>query len=436
MLDLIEEMGGKILQLLHVGMHEVPLRHADDLGIGAVLVFHPEHPDRAASHPYTGVSGVFQQHHGVERIAVFAQGVWNEAVVGGVDGGGKEAAVEAHYPFLMVPLVFVAATCGNFNDDINDFTHNPPRVRYGRMTSELDLRGVYVPLITPFTAGDEVAYDEVEKLAVAALEAGAAGIVALGTTGEPATLESSEKAKIIEIAGAICKSYNAHLQVGAGTNSTRASLAAIEAATKAGAQSILSVVPYYTRPSVAGIVAHFKALADASAVPVVAYNIPYRTGRELTDASLLELAAHANIAGVKQAVGGIDAATQRLLAEKPESFHVLCGDDPYIYAMTALGGSGAIAASANVLTEGFVALVDAALKGEHARARQLHQILLPLTSVLFEEPSPAVTKAVLYKTGMISTPALRSPMTSASAETTNKATGVYMQVSSELEAVL
>src|SRR5690606_5298144 len=107
-------------------------------------------------------------------------------------------------------------------------------------TSQLDLRGLYVPLVTPFTDSDSVAYDEVESLVNKALEAGAAGITCLGTTGEPATLEAEEKAKVIEVVGNVCKDRGAHFQVGAGTNSTRATVKLVEAATTAGAQSILS----------------------------------------------------------------------------------------------------------------------------------------------------------------------------------------------------
>src|SRR5687767_6512082 len=136
------------------------------------------------------------------------------------------------------------------------------------MSSELDLRGVLVPLVTPFTDTDTVAYGEIELLAEKALDAGAAGIVALGTTGEPATLEPAERAKIFEVVGNVCKVRGAHFQAGAGTNSTKATLALVEAAAAAGAQSVLSVVPYYTRPSEAGIVSHFEAVAPASPVPV------------------------------------------------------------------------------------------------------------------------------------------------------------------------
>jgi 4-hydroxy-tetrahydrodipicolinate synthase len=303
------------------------------------------------------------------------------------------------------------------------------------MTSELDLRGTFVPLITPFTETDAVAYDEVERLAADALDAGAAGIVALGTTGEPATLDEEEKKKVFEIVGAVCKDRGAHFNVGAGTNSTRTSIGSVEAACEAGADSILAVVPYYTRPSEAGIVSHFETLASVSDAPLIVYNIPYRTGRGLGADSLLHLASVPNIAGLKQAVGGVDADTLRLFANKPEAFQVVCGDDPYIFPLLSLGASGAIAASANVCTSAFVALVDAALKDEDALARRLHETLLPLCTALFEEPSPAVIKALLHASGKISTPNLRAPMTAASAKATTKAVEVFAAVNDVLASL-
>jgi 4-hydroxy-tetrahydrodipicolinate synthase len=300
------------------------------------------------------------------------------------------------------------------------------------MTSELDLRGIFVPLITPFTEADQVAYDEVERLAVEALDSGAAGIVALGTTGEPATLDEDEKAKIIEVVGAVCRDRNAHLSVGAGTASTRNSVTAARAAVAAGAQSVLTVVPYYTRPTEEGIVAHFRTLADACDAPVIVYNVPYRTGRSLGAASLLELASVPNIAGVKQAVGGVDADSLHVLAEAPEGFNMLCGDDPYLFPLLTLGATGAIAASANMCTAQFVALVDAALKGEWARARELHETLLPLCGALFAEPNPSVIKGVLHAQGRISTPNLRAPMTIASKTAVDAAVEAFQATTARL----
>lgn len=290
------------------------------------------------------------------------------------------------------------------------------------MSSDLDLHGLYVPLITPFTEDDRPALSEIERLAHDVVDAGAAGLVALGTTGENATLDSSERAAVIDVIADVARQRSVKLLIGAGNNNTRSSIEDVQrAGSVAGVSGLLVVVPYYTRPSEAGVVEHFKTLAAASNVPLVIYNIPYRTGRGLGSASLLELADTANIAGVKQAVGSVDIDTLRLSAEKPSNFHVLCGDDPYIFSLMCLGASGAIAASSHLRTSDFVELIDASLKGDVVVARAMANSVLPMCEALFTEPNPAVLKAALASQGRISTPNLRSPMTPASADALERA---------------
>src|SRR5207249_2771210 len=155
----------------------------------------------------------------------------------------------------------------------------------------------------------------------------------------------------------------------------------------------LAVVPYYVRPSEAAIVAHFDFVAQRSPVPLVVYNIPYRTGRGLGAAALLELAAIPGIAGLKQAVGSLDADTLTVLANAPADFAVLGGGDAFLAPLVLMGGAGAIAASAHVCTDRFVAMIDAALAGDAARARPHAEALLPLVLALFAAPSPASVKA-------------------------------------------
>lgn len=280
---------------------------------------------------------------------------------------------------------------------------------------ELDLHGVWVPLITPFDAAGDVDTTAIENLCHEYLDAGAAGIVALGTTGESAALDSNEKQAVIAACAKACSSRDAQLMVGTGTNSTRTTINATAALADVPAvNSALVVVPYYVRPSEAGIVAHYKAVAAASPVPVVAYNVPYRTGRGIGAASLLELATTPNIVGVKQAVGGIDTDTLEVLRDKPDTFHVLGGEDPFLLATVLLGGSGAIAASAHVCTERFVAMIDCGLTGKVEDARAHHEKLLKVVTTGFAEPNPAVWKGVLHAQGRIATPDLRAPMTNAS----------------------
>ena len=293
------------------------------------------------------------------------------------------------------------------------------------MVAELQLRGVYVPLVTPFDVRGDVDIDALERLTDDVLSAGAAGVVALATTGEPTSLDDAERDAVVAACSRVCTERGAGLIVGAGTNDTRTTLARHEAlADVPGAVASLAVVPYYVRPAEAAIVAHFQLVAARSPVPVVTYNVPYRTGQGLSAASLLELAATDNIAGVKQAVGGIDADTLTVLAQAPEGFAVLGGDDLYLFPLTLMGAPGAIAASANLCTQRFVAMIEHGLAGEVTPGRAHAVALLPLVRALFAEPSPAVIKALLHAEGRIPTADVRMPLSNASATAVTHALAV------------
>ena len=292
------------------------------------------------------------------------------------------------------------------------------------MPSDLDLRGVWVPLVTPFDASGAVDATAVERLCGEYLDAGAAGIVALGTTGESAALDTVEKQVVVDACSRVCSARGARLIVGTGTNSTRTTITATNAL--AGVASVvgaLVVVPYYVRPSEAGIVEHFRMVAAESPVPIVLYNIPYRTGRGLGARSLLELAAVPNVAGLKQSVGGIDSDTLEVLAGAPDGFHVLGGEDLFLYPTVLMGGSGAISAAAHACTERFVAMIECALAGKLDDGRAHAEALLPVIKAGFAEPNPAVWKGVLHAQGRIATADLRSPMTNASPEAVERCLG-------------
>jgi 4-hydroxy-tetrahydrodipicolinate synthase len=283
------------------------------------------------------------------------------------------------------------------------------------MTSDLRLEGVYVPLITPFGPDGSVDPDALERLGREALDQGAAGLVALGTTAEAATLAEGERTAVIEVCARVCRRRAAPLVVGAGGNDT-ARVAATLAELRRWPEVVaaLSVVPYYTRPSEEGVVRHFQALAGQSPVPLLVYNIPYRTGRSLSSAALRRLAATPNIAGTKHAVGGIDQDTVELMSDLPAGFTVLGGDDLFAFPLLCLGASGGILAAAHLATGLFVALVQHALGGDLHKARDLAARLQPLVTAVFAEPNPAVLKGVLHALGRIPTPDLRLPMTAAS----------------------
>jgi 4-hydroxy-tetrahydrodipicolinate synthase len=280
---------------------------------------------------------------------------------------------------------------------------------------DLTLSGLYVPLVSPFTADGELATGALEGLAHAVLDEGAAGVVALGTTGEPATLTAQERRTVLDVCARVCRERSAALIAGAGSNDTRASAEALsELAAWPEVSAALTVVPYYTRPSEEGVAAHFATLARQSPVPLIIYNIPYRTGRSVGWRTLRRLAGRPRIAGIKQAVGGIDEDTVRLMADLPDGFAVLGGEDVVASPLLALGAAGAILASAQVCTRAFGDMVGAWLSGPADRARFLGHQLTELSAALFAEPNPVVIKAALHAQGRIPSPAVRLPLLAAS----------------------
>jgi 4-hydroxy-tetrahydrodipicolinate synthase len=183
-----------------------------------------------------------------------------------------------------------------------------------------------------------------------------------------------------------------------------------------GVRASLAVVPYYIRPGEQAVVRHFQVVAERSPVPLIVYNIPYRTGRGLGADALLELAATDNIAGLKQAVGGIDADTLTVLAEAADRFAMLGGDDAFVFPLVLMGATGAIAASSHLCTRRFVDMIECGRSGAVSDGRRHAEVLLPLVQALFAEPSPAVIKAALHLEGRIPTPDVRMPMAPASPE--------------------
>jgi 4-hydroxy-tetrahydrodipicolinate synthase len=277
------------------------------------------------------------------------------------------------------------------------------------------LGGLLVPLVTPFVQDGSVDLAALERLAHEVLDDGADGLVALATTAEASSLDERERDAVIAVCSAVAAQRGVPLIVGAGTNDTRTTIARHEAlAGVEGVTASIAVVPYYVRPSEAAIVAHFQAVAARSPLPIVAYNIPYRTGKGLGTAALLELAGTDGIVAVKQAVGAVDADTLQLLAAAPADFAVLCGDDAVMLPLLLMGARGAIAASAHLCTDRFAALVAAARDGRLDEARAHSEALLGLVLALFAEPSPAVLKAMLHDAGRIATPDVRMPLQGAS----------------------
>ncbi|MFC7447233.1 4-hydroxy-tetrahydrodipicolinate synthase [Rhodococcus daqingensis] len=277
--------------------------------------------------------------------------------------------------------------------------------------------GILVPLVTPFTDGGELATADLERLAHHVIDEGAAGIVALGTTAEAATLSSRERREVVQICGRVCAAHGVPLLVGAGSHDTDGTVRAIEEVNdEADVAGSLVVVPYYTRPSEAGVVAHFEYVAERSPLPLVLYNVPYRTGQRLGWESVVRLSEHPQIVGIKQAVGSVDTDTARLLAETAPSggaadtFSVLAGEDTLASPLLAMGAAGAILATANVCVREFAELFQLWRRGSTARARALGNQLVAPSCALMSEPNPTAIKAVLHAQGRISTANVRLPL--------------------------
>lgn len=281
------------------------------------------------------------------------------------------------------------------------------------------LDGLYIPLITPFGADGEVDAGALERLAHRVLDDGATGIVALGTTAETATLTETERARVLDICHRVCRDRAVPLIAGAGTNDTARSAAALaDLAAYPHVRAALTVVPYYSRPGEAGVLEHFRALAGSSPVPLVIYNIPYRTGQVMSWRTVQRLAEIPGIAGVKHAAGSIDQDTIAMMAGRTAGFSVLGGDDVYISPLLALGANGGILASAHVRTAEFARLVSLWRAGLAAEARLLGHELAAVSQALFAEPNPVVIKAVLHRAGQIPSPAVRLPLLPASTAAT------------------
>ncbi|MFM0075852.1 4-hydroxy-tetrahydrodipicolinate synthase [Paraburkholderia sediminicola] len=279
--------------------------------------------------------------------------------------------------------------------------------------------GIWVPLITPFADG-EVDHAALRALVRRYADAGIAGLVALGTTGEPAALDAAEQDAVLAtiLDEARAAAHSAHgadapalpVLVGVSGNHTASMKERIEQLNALPIAGVLMAAPYYIRPSQAGIVGHFMALADASDKPVVLYDIPYRTAVRLELDTLLTLAAHPRIQAVKDCAGSLDTT---LALIRDGRLQVLTGEDINIFNTLCLGGSGAIAASAHLRPERFVALYRALSAGRLDEGRRIFHEIAPLIQALFAEPNPAPVKALLAAQGLIRDE-LRMPMTRAS----------------------
>ena len=261
----------------------------------------------------------------------------------------------------------------------------------------MTLSGLYVPLITPFAPDGSVDLASLRGLAHDVLDAGATGLVALGTTGEPSSLTAAERGAVLDLLSGLSRERRTQLVVGGDTFPD-------------GTTASLTLVPPFVRPGEDGVVAHLTAVAARSPVPLVIYHVPYRTGQALSAAALRRIAAIPGVIGMKAAVGGIDADTIALMADPPDGFAVLGGDDLFISPLLALGAPGGILASAHVDTAGYAELISAWRAGDVVRARALGHRLAGLSAALFAEPNPTVIKGILHAQGRLRSAAVRLPL--------------------------
>ncbi|MBF1301738.1 MULTISPECIES: 4-hydroxy-tetrahydrodipicolinate synthase [Neisseria] len=252
------------------------------------------------------------------------------------------------------------------------------------------LKGSLVALITPMNQDGSINYEQLRDLIDWHIENGTDGIVAVGTTGESATLPVEEHLAVIE---ATVKYVNKRVPViaGTGANNTVEAIALSKAAEQAGADYTLSVVPYYNKPSQEGIYQHFKAIAEATSIPMIIYNVPGRTVVSMSNDTILRLAEIPNIVGVKEASGNIGNNIE-LINSVPEGFAVFSGDDPTGLPFMLCGGHGVVTVAANVAPKLFADMCRAALEGDIATARRLNEQLIPIYNTMFCEPSPAAPK--------------------------------------------
>lgn len=273
-----------------------------------------------------------------------------------------------------------------------------------------NLFGTGVALVTPFTESLEVDFKALKRLLTHTAK-GADYFVVMGTTGESATCTAEEKAAILSFV-----KHNNPKQLpivyGIGGNNTREVIESIRGADLAGVTALLSVSPYYNKPSQEGIVHHYEAVADASPVPVLLYNVPGRTASNITAESTLRLAAHPNIVGTKEASGNLEQC-QRIARDKPKDFMLISGDDMSTVGLYAMGGKGVISVLANAYPGIFKKMVAHAGNGQLIKATQELLKLLDINNLMYEEGNPVGVKYVLSGMGVCE-PHVRLPLVNAS----------------------
>ena len=281
--------------------------------------------------------------------------------------------------------------------------------------------GCGTALVTPFDSSGAVDEAAVKRLARRQIEAGIHFLVPCGTTGETPTLSPAERRRVVEL---VVEEAAGKVPVlaGAGGYNTAEVVEAARAMQGAGANGLLSVTPYYNKPTPDGLVRHYQAIAEATPLPIVVYNVPGRTGCNVTPKTLERLAAIPTVAAVKEASGNINQISE-VCRTVPAGFIVLSGDDAMTLPAMAVGAQGLISVASNEAPAELVPLVEAAERGDYADARERHQRLLPLLSANFLESNPIPVKAAMALMGLLEE-SFRLPMVPPKPETRERLAGV------------
>ena len=277
-------------------------------------------------------------------------------------------------------------------------------------------QGSIVALVTPFKQGelDEKALRDLVEFHIAE---GTNAIVPCGTTGESATLSHEEHCRVIEIVIDQAKK-RVPVIAGAGSNSTKEAVFLTEHAKKSGADAVLSITPYYNKPTQAGLYQHFKTIAEQVDIPIVLYNVPGRTGVNMLPDTVIELSKIKNIVGVKEASGSLDQAGA-ILQHTDDSFDVISGEDSLTFPMMAMGAKGVISVTANVAPKKMAQMCKAVLENNMIEARKLHYELIDLSKAVFYETNPIPAKKAVYLMGLIENE-IRLPLVEMTKENTEK----------------
>jgi len=267
------------------------------------------------------------------------------------------------------------------------------------MAAQPLFRGAMTALVTPFSRSGKVHEEHLKRLIEFQIAGGIDAIVPCGTTGEASTLEYDEHFRVCELTTNLVNK-RAKVIIGGGSNNTRRAIELTRFSKEIGADAVLSVGPYYNKPSQEGHYQHFKAIAESADIPIIIYNIPGRTGVNMEPDTLLRLAEVPNIVGVKEASGNLDQM-MLILRDRPKHFAVLSGDDSLSLPLISVGGDGCISVLSNEMPKEFTRMIHAALESRWDEARQIHYQTYALMRANFLETNPVPVKAALAMMGLI-----------------------------------